>query len=166
MPEIPPEFEKALILLHQAEINFVLIGGLALILHGGRLYTEDFDISVAVDEENMNKVCDWLMTHHARPSLFNPNLKFDITPNILKKHRFLNLKTDLGDVDVFLSTPTGIESFEGLWERGETINFGKFTVRVASIDDLIVMKKAVNRTKDQLHLMELQALKKLIEEDK
>jgi hypothetical protein len=71
MLKIPPEFEEALILLHQAKINYVLIGGLALILHGGRHYTEDFDISVALDEENMGKVCDWFMAHHARPPLFN-----------------------------------------------------------------------------------------------
>ncbi len=36
------------------------------------------------------------------------------------------------------------------------------SVHVASIEDLIAMKRAANRPKDQLHLMELQALRDLI----
>jgi len=35
-------------------------------------------------------------------------------------------------------------------------------VRVASIDDLLSMKRAANRAKDQNHILELEALKKLL----
>ncbi len=38
------------------------------------------------------------------------------------------------------------------------------TFRVASLDDLIAMKRAANRPKDQAHVMELLALKRLTEE--
>jgi len=37
------------------------------------------------------------------------------------------------------------------------------TVHVARIDDLISMKKAAGRPKDNNHILELQALKKLID---
>ena len=161
---IPPEFEKILILLHEAEINYVLIGGLAMILQGGNHVTDDTDISVALDTENAQKVCDWLISHHAKPPLYTSFTPFAITPETLRKFRFLNLKTDLGAIDV-LPIPAGIESFEELLERANLIELDGFAVHVASIDDLIAMKKAANRPKDQLHLMELQALKKLIEEE-
>jgi predicted nucleotidyltransferase len=58
----------------------------------------------------------------------------------------------------------GVDSFEGLWERAVPMDFGGFVVRVASIDDLIAMKRAANRPKDQAHIYELLALKKLIAE--
>ena len=57
----------------------------------------------------------------------------------------------------------GVESFEGLWERAVPMDLGGFIVRVASLDDLIAMKRAANRPKDQAHIRELLALKKLIE---
>ena len=52
---------------------------------------------------------------------------------------------------------------DGLWERATLLDFGGFIVRVASIDDLIAMKRAANRPKDQSHVYELLVLKKLIE---
>lgn len=57
-----------------------------------------------------------------------------------------------------------MSSFENMWERAMEINLGGFTVRVASIDDLIAMKQAANRPKDQAHIYKLLALKKLAEE--
>jgi predicted nucleotidyltransferase len=162
---IPAEFEKILTLLHHAKIEYVLVGGLAMILHGCDHITNDVDISVALDAENAEKVCDWFMAHHARPPLFNPLVEFDLTPQKLAKFRFVNLQTDLGPIDI-LPVPAGVESYVGLWERGKNISMGDFTVRIASINDLIAMKKAANRPKDQTHIMELQALKKIIEEKK
>ena len=82
----------------------------------------------------------------------------------LGRMRFLNLKTDLGPIDI-LPLPAGIDSFEGLWERSVAFDLGGFTVRVASLDDLIAMKQAAGRVKDQLHLLELQALKRLLAEE-
>jgi predicted nucleotidyltransferase len=58
----------------------------------------------------------------------------------------------------------GVDSFESLWERAIPMDLGGFTVRVASIDDLIAMKRAANRPKDQVHLKELLALKELMGE--
>jgi hypothetical protein len=58
----------------------------------------------------------------------------------------------------------GVDSFDGLQKRAISSDFGNFIVRVASLDDLIAMKRAANRPKDQFHLYELLALQKLIGE--
>lgn len=78
--------------------------------------------------------------------------------------RFLNLKTDVGEIDI-LPLPAGIDSFEGLWERSVEMDLGGFMVRVASLEDLAAMKRAANRPKDQLHLMEIAALIRLRDEE-
>ena len=56
-----------------------------------------------------------------------------------------------------------MDSFDGLWERSATIEIYGISVQVASIADLLSMKRAANRPKDQNHILELLELQKLIE---
>ena len=79
--------------------------------------------------------------------------------------RNLTLETDVGAVDL-LGDITGVSSFEDLWERVVEMDLGGgLSVRVASLDDLIAMKRAADRPKDRLHLMELEALRRLVREE-
>lgn len=48
-------------------------------------------------------------------------------------------------VDLFVESPL---PFEGLWERAEVMRIGGTEVRVASISDLVRMKRAVGRPRD------------------
>ena len=157
------QFQRILTLIQQANIQFVVIGGLALCLHGSNIGTQDVDISFAMDEENVQKLTTWVNQFHPRPLGFPVGSGFQVTSNLLKTAKFLVLKTDLGPIDL-LKHPNGIDSFEGLWERSNPLDLDGVIVRVASLDDLIAMKEAAGRTKDQLHLLELRALKKLHEE--
>jgi len=140
-----------------------LIGGLAMIAHGANNLTRDVDFAYAIDDENLERLSVFLATIQARVSGRPVGDGFVITPNTLQKVRFLNLFTDLGEVDVMREIP-GVDSFEGLWDRSIPMDLGGFVVQVASIDDLISMKRAANRPKDQNHLYELLALKKLLDE--
>ncbi len=54
-----------------------------------------------------------------------------------------------------LAEPKGVDNFEGLWARADTMEMFGLAVRVASIEDLIAMKRAANRPKDQVHILEL-----------
>lgn len=148
----------------EADVRFVLIGGLALIAHGGTHFTNDVDFSFAVDDENCDKIIALLSPHHPRPLAWLSGTPFIIQKTHLQQMRFLNLKTDLGDIDL-LPLPAGIDSFTGLWERSLLLDFGGFSARIASLDDLIAMKKAAGRPKDERHLMELAALKRVIAEE-
>lgn len=131
-----------------------------MISHGANTLTLDVDLAYAVDPANLERLAAFLPTIHARVSGRPANDRFVITPATLAGVRFLNLSTDLGEVDVMRDIP-GVDSFEGLAERAVVMDFDGFSVRVASLDDLIAMKRAAGRPKDQLHLYELLALKRL-----
>lgn len=73
----------------------------------------------------------------------------------------LTLTTDVGDIDL-LAEPAGVDSFEGLWERANVMEIFGLQVRVASIEDLIAMKRAAGRPKDQQHLLELLDLRQFL----
>jgi len=162
MPEPKIPFAETIRSFHDAGIRFVVIGGVALGAHGSNYATKDVDFAYAVESENLERLAAFLPTIHARVSGRPANDGFVISTMTLQRARFLNLYTDLGEVDVMREIG-GIDSFEGLWERAIPMDLGGFVVRVASIDDLIAMKRSANRPKDQAHIYELLALKKLLE---
>jgi len=151
--------------IHDAGVRFVLVGGLAFIAHGGPLDMVDATVSLVPDPQSGEAFAAFLRTHHARPLGFPPATAFTVQPEHLEpgRLRFLNLQTDLGPIDV-LPLPDGVDSFEGLWSRSVEMDLGGFTARVAGLDDLAAMKRAADRPKDRLHLMEIAALIRLRDE--
>lgn len=75
----------------------------------------------------------------------------------------MTLETRWGAFDL-LAEPDGVDGFEGLWERAVAMEVEDMEVRVASIPDLIAMKRAANRPKDREHIMQLEALLRLLNE--
>jgi predicted nucleotidyltransferase len=153
------EFRELLVLLAKAEIRFVLIGGLAMVLQGSDTATFDIDITFAMEPENLENICNCINQYHPRPVGVFDSSNFTVSPDLIHRWRFVLLKTDLGGIDL-LKSPEGIESFEGLYQRASILDVDGHSIRVASLDDLIAMKKAANRPKDQAHLIELYNLKR------
>ena len=145
---------------HDAGINFVMVGGMALFAHAPCTISNNLDLVYSSDPGNLERLAAFLSTIHARVLGRPADDNFVVTATTLQRVRFLNLSTDLGEIDLMREI-AGIESFAGLWERAVAMDMGGFTVRVASLDDLITMKRAANRPKDQLHLLELMQIKAL-----
>jgi hypothetical protein len=93
------------------------------------------------------------------PFRFNGDTEF--FKNVLN----VTLSTDLGPVDLLAEAP-GVEGFEALWAHSQEMRLFGLPVPVASIDDLIRMKTATGRPKDTQHAMQLQALRKILQEKK
>jgi predicted nucleotidyltransferase len=160
---LPTDLEAILKVLHDAGVRFVVVGGIAMRLHGCAHITQDVDVSYARDRENLKALARALASHHARLRGVPEDLPFVLDEFTFRNVQNLTLQTDLGELDL-LAVPDGIDTFEGLWERAVEMDLGDFNVHVASLDDLIAMKRAANRPKDQAHLYELFALKKLLAE--
>lgn len=163
MPEPAINFRAILQHLLDSQVRFVVIGGVAMHLHGANNFTVDFDISFDRDAANCAALASALNARHARLRGVPEDLPFVLDARTFRNVANLTLETDLGDFDL-LAEPSGIESFAGLWERAVVMTAADLTFRVASLDDLIAMKRAANRPKDQAHVMELLALKRLMEE--
>ena len=164
MPEMTPDFQAVLTALTSHNVRFVLIGGLAMAAYGSAHVTQDIDAGYARDRENIAAVRAAFAPLHPRLRGFPADLPFVWDERTLRAATNLTLDTDVSPVDLLGDIP-GVDSFEGLWNRSVTTQLYGMTVQVASIDDLIAMKRAANRPKDQVHLLELLALQQLIDNE-
>jgi predicted nucleotidyltransferase len=76
---------------------------------------------------------------------------------------YLNLDSDVGAIDLINLLP-GVDGFDGMYSRREVFEIEGVGVSCASLDDIIALKGASSRPKDQLHLEELRALRRLRDE--
>jgi hypothetical protein len=141
-------------------VDFVVIGGIAAILHGSSRNTFDLDVCFATDPGNLEALGAVLLGLNARLRGVEEDVPFVPDAATLRKIQTLTLATDLGDFDV-LSRPDGAPGYEALRRAAERYDLGGFSVLVASVSDLIAMKRAAGRDKDLLDVGELEAILRL-----
>lgn len=142
------------------EVDFVLIGGLAARLHGSPTVTDDLDISHRKDQANLERLARCLDEMNARLRLPDPDERVDVDLDwrILHAADSFTFFTDFGALDC-LALPAGIDSYDELVMRSIPMALGRINVRIASLDDLMAMKRAAGRRKDLIELEILAALK-------
>ena len=160
MQEIQPDLVGLLRIFEQANVRFVLIGGLAMVAHGSDYITRDVDVIYSREPDNLAALVAALKPLHPRLRGVPEDLPFIFDVRTFKNDQNLTLVTDMGSVDLLGEAP-GADSFDKLWERATVLEIEGMVVHVASVDDLIAMKMAADRPKDQLHVMELRALREL-----
>lgn len=142
------------------EVDFVLIGGLAARLHGSPTLTDDLDISHSKERTNLERLASALVEMDAYLRLPDPDERVDIKLDwrLLQAADNFTFTTKHGPFDC-LALPAGIESYDALKNGATEMDLESVTIRVASIDDLMKMKKAAGRRKDLIELEILAALK-------
>jgi len=142
------------------KVDYVLIGGLAAVLHGSPTVTSDADIVPAQDRENLIRLSSALQDLGARVrSMDEPDgVAFDPHPDLLASMRMLNLTTRCGDLDLTFS-PAGIGTYADLVARAVRLDIEGVTVLVATLEDVIRSKQTADRPKDRAVLPTLEALR-------
>jgi len=161
---VETDFQRTIELMVESGVRFVVIGGVAMRLQGSSHITDDIDFSYSRDPEGLPGLVSTLNHYHVRLRDFPADLPFFFDLRTLKNSQNLTLVTDVGDIDL-LAEPPGVDSFEGLWQRASKMDVSGITVRVASLDDLIAMKRAAGRPKDKQHLLELQDLQQFLRDE-
>ena len=155
-PDFQPE--QVLRLLGRHRVRYVLIGGLAAVTHGAPLVTQDVDLCHARDPENLARLADALREVHATLRGADPEVPFLLDAKTLVRGDAFTLTTDVGWVDI-LATPAGTSGYDDLARTADAFELFGFRVLVASVDDLIRMKRAAGQPKDLLAAEELGALR-------
>jgi hypothetical protein len=157
-----PEFRPTRLLrrLVDAGVDFVVIGGFAAIAHGSVAITRDLDICYSTDPENLEALGRGLVELGARLRGVAEGVPFTPDGATLKRTQILTLETAEGPLDI-LADPRGSPGFGTLRERALDVPVAGVVVRVASLEDLLAMKRASGRPKDLLAVEELEAIARL-----
>lgn len=145
-------------LLGRHGVRYVLIGGLAAVTHGAPLVTQDVDICYAREPDDLDRLAAALREVHAELRGAPAGLPFRLDTKALRAGDSCTLTTDVGWVDI-LATPSGTSGYDDLARTAEPYDLFGHRVLVASVDDLIRMKRAAGRPKDLLAVEELGALR-------
>jgi nucleotidyltransferase AbiEii toxin of type IV toxin-antitoxin system len=138
----------------------VVIGGLAAVVHGSATITRDLDVVYSGDHENLDRLGAVLVALGARLRGVTDDVPFVPDGRTLRRTRVLTLDTPDGRLDL-LAEPDGSPPYERLRERALRADLDSVEVRVASLEDLIAMKKAAGRPKDLVAVEELEAIRRL-----
>lgn len=146
--------------LTAAGVDFVVIGGIALVLAGSARLTRDLDVIFAPDEANLEALGTVLVGLDARLRGIDDDLPFVPDGRSLREVELLTLTTSAGWLDVHRAVD-GAPAYDVLRGRAERVRIGDFAVLVAAPNDMIAMKRAAGRPQDVADIAEWEAIKRL-----
>jgi hypothetical protein len=155
-----PDYEAVLAALLDDDVDFVVIGAVALVLHGSPRVTRDLDICYARESANLDRLASAL-------GRFTPTLRgapaglpFRLDAPTLRGGLNFTLTSSAGDIDL-LGEVAGLGGFPVV-NRMSVIRrvYGR-DVRVLSLDGLERAKRAAGRLTDLADLEEIIRIRQL-----
>ncbi|MHA1803056.1 MAG: DUF6036 family nucleotidyltransferase [Promethearchaeota archaeon] len=152
--------------LYNNKIKYLIVGGLAVNLHGIPRVTQDLDIIMSLKKNNILKFIDMLEELGYVPrlpidphDLLNPKIVRDWIDNRnLKAFTFYNKIDNYKEIDLVLAHPL---NFDQAFEKRIKKKVEDIEIYLISLDDLIIMKKKAGRKQD---LSDVKLLEKLKQE--
>lgn len=152
-----PAFDELLRRLAAANVEFVVVGGLAVNAWGVVRGTKDVDVVVAPDIENLKRVAEVAVAAGGHVQQGEAFLGTPISiAAALSSGEQVAIETDLGRLDVVQGLD-GVPNYEELHARSSETEILGVSVAVCSLDDLKTMKRAAGRTRDLADLEDLEA---------
>jgi predicted nucleotidyltransferase len=160
------DFDIILAALEERKVRYLVVGGVAVVLHGYARFTADLDLVIALDPANITAAMEALSSLGYRPRAPVTALEF-ADPG--RRREWIHEKglTVLGlwspkhpatEVDVFVEEPFAPSSMGEALARATRAQLGVITIMVASIPDLIELKRKAGRPKDLDDIEKLQEI--------
>lgn len=157
----PPEFRPASLLgtLSRAEVDFVVVGGVAVVLQASPRFTRDLDICHSTAARNLERLGGMLVALDAKLRGVDEDLPFVPDVRTLRRTQMLTLSTREGNLDLLVDPP-GSPGYAALRRRADVVDLDGAPVRVASLEDLMSMKRAAGRPQDEVDVESLEVARR------
>ena len=143
--------------LVRAKVDFILIGGMAAILHGSARVTFDVDLVYSRAHENIERLAAGLAPHGPHLPDASPGLPFAWDAKTISSGLNFTLTTKLGDVDLFGEVASG-DTYEDLLAHSFDVDAFGVRFKCINLPTLIRIKEAAGRPKDREAIAELRVL--------
>jgi predicted nucleotidyltransferase len=139
--------------LNDANVRYLIVGGLAVVAHGYVRVTQDIDLVVELERENVLRAMNALTGIGYRPLI--PVDAAQFADEALRQQwkddkrmivfQMLNPQRESTRIDIFVTEPF---VFEEEFERAKRHKWGDLQAPVLRIEGLIAMKEAAGRPQD------------------
>ena len=156
-------FESLFAALNRGGVRYVVVGGVATVLHGYARLTVDVDLVVDLASAQAAKAIEVLTAVGLVPRVPVNAAEFAdagkreswIRDKNMRVFTMLDPRNPMRQVDLFVEPPM---DFEGLWARAELVHLEHTDVRIAAIRDLVAMKRIAGRPQDIADIEALEAI--------
>lgn len=161
MANLPDSYHPATLIqaLVEGNIDFVVIGGVAVVLQAMPRFTKDLDICYSTAKDNLDALGGVLVALKARLRGIPEDVLFVPDGRALRQTQILCLTTPVGDIDL-LASPEGAPTYRTLSRRADIMELAGLSVRIASVDDMLAMKRAAGRPQDLTDIESLEAARR------
>lgn len=153
--------EKLIKALIDNDVEFILIGGYAAVVHGSSMLTQDIDVCTNFSVNNAKKIINTLKKFN--PIHRDKKIPFSESAEALSKFKNLYLITDLGPIDM-LTEVLGLGSFTEILPHTIEIELFDHKCKVLDLDSIIKAKEAMTRPKDKETVLQLMAIREKLKE--
>lgn len=159
-------YERIFKILNAKRIKYLVIGGVAVNLHGFQRITGDLDILISLGDKNVQKFIDLIKSLKWIPRLPVAIDEFAnskqrgmwVKDKGMKVFSVYNPKRPLEHIDVMMENHI---DFASAYRRRKVISEGTLKVSVVSFNDLIKLKKISGRERDLIDIQALEQIRKL-----
>ena len=158
-------YEEILLEFQKQKVKYVIVGGIAVNLHGFLRSTADMDVLVDMTDENLKKIVSILKKKGYRVKqpvdpmgIADAQTRHDwIHGKNMKAFNFYK-ENEYKEIDIIIGSPV---SYKEAKKNVLQLKIGSIKIPVISIDDLIKMKRHAGRDEDKKDIEQLKRIKKL-----
>ena len=165
------EIEGILDAPNRAHVRYLVVGGVAVVLHGYLRTTADLDLIIQLDRDNVLRAIRTLQDHNYCPRA--PVAVEDFAEQQVREQwirekglavfTFWSPAHPTLEIDLFVSEPF---DFDAVYARALHVPLEKTEATVIALEDLITLKRGVGRPRDLEDIAALESLTNKAEESK